>query len=77
MKRQSPLAGVNLLDLAPVRFVDWEEVAGRVVLLRPRPRGFVEHLSYYMSAKRIRLDAIGTFAWLRLDGKATVADIAG
>ncbi|MGD8375794.1 MAG: PqqD family protein [Acidobacteriota bacterium] len=39
-------------------------LAGRVERwLRPRP-------------PRLRLDAIGTFVWTRLDGRRTVADIA-
>ncbi|MDH3403604.1 MAG: PqqD family protein [Acidobacteriota bacterium] len=81
MSGADPVLETNLLDVAPVRLADWEEVDGRAVLLRPRPaaRGLkqlLEILSYQLSARRIRLDEAGSFAWLRLDGRRTVAEIA-
>ena len=75
------LQDVNLLDLAPVRQAQWEEAGERVVLHRPRPargglKGLLGRISYSLSASRIRLDDIGSFAWHRLDGQTTVGEVA-
>ena len=80
-EREKELEGVNLLGLAPVRVAEWEEAEGKVVVLRPRPntrglRGLLDSFFHRMSANRIRLDDVGTFAWHSLDGKRTVAEIA-
>jgi hypothetical protein len=80
--REKELEGVDLMGLAPFRLAEWEEVDGRAVLLRPLPRsrgwrGFVDRLLHRLSANRIRLDEVGTFAWSRLDGRRTVAEVAG
>jgi hypothetical protein len=80
-ERESKLEGVNLLGLAPVRIASWEEVDGRVVVLRPYPdtrgvRGFLDRFFHRMSANRIRLDEIGTVAWKALDGERTVSEVA-
>ena len=79
-ERDKELEGVNLLGLAPVRFAKWEEVEGKVILLRPRPttqgpRGLLDRFFHRMSANRIRLDEFGSFAWLRLDGGRTVGQV--
>lgn len=52
-----------------------------MVVVRPEPtsrglRGWVDRLLHSMSASRIRLDELGSFAWLRLDGERTVAEVA-
>ncbi len=52
-----------------------------MVLERPRPAkrgpaGLVERLLFLLSARRIRLDALGSYAWLRIDGKKTVGQVA-
>jgi hypothetical protein len=75
------LEGVNLLELAPVRLASWQEKDGRVVLERPRPSGrgvgaWWDRVSHALSARRIRLDAVGSFAWKRLDGRSSVAQVA-
>jgi hypothetical protein len=75
------LSGVNLLDLYPVRCAVWEEKAGRVVIRRPRPttrglRGVGDLISHWLSAPRIRLDELGSFVWLRLDGRTDVGTVA-
>jgi hypothetical protein len=62
---EEALARVNLLEQAPVRAARWEERGDRVVLIRPRP-----------DVRRLRLDPIGSFAWRRLDGSASVARVA-
>jgi hypothetical protein len=80
--REKELEGVNLLGLAPVRFAAWEEEEdGRVILLRPKPttgglQGAMDRFFHRMSANRVRLDEVGSFAWLRLDGERTVAQVA-
>jgi Coenzyme PQQ synthesis protein D (PqqD) len=46
---------------------------------RPRARGptaVLHWLSYLMSAKRLRLDALGTFCWLQIDGRCSAWEIA-
>jgi hypothetical protein len=78
--RERDLEGVNLLGLAPCRIADWEEVDGRVVMLRPFPtsgglRGLLDRFFHRMSARRIRLDEVGSFAWRSLDGTRTVAEV--
>jgi len=76
-----PLAAVNVLALRPVRLAEWDDREGRVVLHRPEPttrglRGVRDRLLYHLAARRIRLDPVGTAAWLALDGSRTVADVA-
>lgn len=80
-RREKQLESVNLLDIAPVRLAAWEDVAGLIVIHRPRPgrggwRGLLDRVLYHLSARRIRLDTIGSFAWRRLDGRTTVRDVA-
>jgi len=75
------LARVNLLELAPVRVARWEERGDRVVLIRPRPevrglRSALEWLAGQLAPRRLRLDPMGSFAWLRLDGSTSVARVA-
>jgi hypothetical protein len=80
-RREKDLEGINLLGLAPFRLADWEEVGGRVVVLRPPPgtrglRGVMDRFFHRMSASRIRLDEVGSVAWRALDGNRTVAEVA-
>ena len=80
-KREEELEGVNLMGLAPFRIAEWEEVDGRVVVLRPYPatrgvRGILDRFFHRMSANRIRLDEAGSRAWRALDGDRTVAEVA-
>jgi hypothetical protein len=79
--REKELEGVNLLALAPFRRAEWEESDGRVVVLRPFPtthglRGKMDRFFHRLSANRIRLDEVGSFAWLNFDGSLTVAEVA-
>jgi hypothetical protein len=78
--REAELEGVNLMGLAPSRMADWEEVEGRVVILRPPSalhgaRGLVDRFLNRMSAQRVRLDEVGSFAWRQLDGDRTVSEV--
>ncbi len=79
--RQDKLEDVNLLDVTPVRVAQWEEVDGRVRLARPAEwrsgvKGVLDRFFYLLSARQIRLDDIGSFAWQQIDGEQTVAQIA-
>ncbi len=72
---------MNLLEIKPVRLADWDEVGGRVVVIRPAPggRGVKRLLNLFffaLAARRIRLDDVGSFAWRQLDGESTVAQVA-
>jgi hypothetical protein len=70
----------DISGLAPERAAIWTEVAGRVVIERPRPtghgvEGLLKRLRFLWTAKRLRLDALGSFAWKHLDGSRTVSEI--
>lgn len=74
---------VDLLELEPVRCVPWQEnVDGHVIIDRPRPplsglRGLIDRANWLVTPRRIRLDALGSFAWRRLDGATKVRTLAG
>jgi len=71
-----------ILAAVPRRLASWrEDEQGRVVLERPRPattgfRGVGDLISWWLSPRRVRLDALGATAWRRLDGRTTVAEMA-
>lgn len=80
-EREKALQEVNLLELAPRRVADWEEVEGRVVVIRPEPRtrglrGWLDRFFHRMSARRVRLDEVGSLAWDLFDGDRTVREVA-
>jgi hypothetical protein len=80
-RRPDPLEQVNVLDLVPLRAAEFEEKEGHIVLIRPRPatsgfRGIVDRLLHELSARRIRLDELGSFVWRHIDGQQTAAEIA-
>jgi hypothetical protein len=69
------------LAVRPARTAPWEERDGRVVVERPLPparglRGWLDRLSALTGVRRLRLDEIGSFAWRRFDGAATVGEVA-
>jgi hypothetical protein len=71
----------NLLDLKPVRMLQWEtKENGSVVLLVPKfhnpllVRYLVPHLAKPFI--RLELDATGSFVWQESDGNSTVSVIA-
>ncbi len=52
-----------------------------MVLVRPRPtttglRGAVDQIVWWLSPRKVRLDALGSAAWRLIDGHTTVAEIA-
>lgn len=75
------LAGINVLDIVPVRLADWEDHGTHVILVRPRPRAPwyllpLEWLRTALAVRRIRLDAIGSTAWRACDGARRGSEIA-
>jgi hypothetical protein len=71
-----------ILAAVPRHLASWrEDEQGRVVLERPRPtttglRGVGDLISWWLSPRRVRLDALGSTAWRRLDGRTTVVGVA-
>ena len=77
--RPDPLDSVNLLDLVPFRLAEWRDADGQVVILRPvahRGSGLRRRLVWATTPRRLRLDALGSFAWRRIDGSSSVRDVA-
>ncbi|MGD8726043.1 MAG: PqqD family protein [Gemmatimonadales bacterium] len=75
------LRKLNVLDIAPRRLAEWEEHEDHIVVIRPIPEGgglkrWVNRLLYEMSSKRLKLDEVGSVAWLHMDGVKTVGEIA-
>ncbi len=80
-RRTDELESVNILELKPCRLADWISSGEKIVLIRPKPKGGglrtqIDKMLYLMSARRIRLDDLGSFSWLCLDGKLTVGEVA-
>jgi hypothetical protein len=71
---------VNLLECCPERAAQAEMEGDRVVVLRPRfLRGLLARWLQPLLRRphfRVHLDAIGSFVWLRCDGRTRVAEIA-
>jgi hypothetical protein len=82
MPRFRKLQPRNLLELIPKRLVshELEEGTGKVVLLVPRFRNRLARRLFGGLNRdpnfRLRLDEIGAFVWLAIDGRKTAADIA-
>jgi hypothetical protein len=79
--KKEDLKKINLLEVAPRRMAEWEEHEDYILVVRPIPKGkgfgrLVNRLLYEMSSKRIKLDEVGSVAWLHMDGQKTVGDIA-
>lgn len=81
-RRHGPTDGPNLLDLTPRREVAWEQGEdGSVTLVRERPRvrsprSLGRWVSFMMAPPRIRLDDVGSYTWLRMDGATDVRELA-
>jgi hypothetical protein len=64
--------------MTPVRQVSWQEdQTGRITLIRERPsvrgvRSLGRWVSFMMAPPRIKLDEVGSYAWLRMSGAADV-----
>jgi hypothetical protein len=76
-----PRVEYNLLELRPQRLWEWEEEAGRVVVLVPkfRHRWLAPWLMPVLRNKyfRVKLDGLGSAVWRQCDGETDVATIAG
>lgn len=74
--------GPNLLDMVPVRRAAWEQDdQGLITLLRERPRvrgprSLGRWVSFMLAPARIRLDDVGSWTWLHLDGRGDVRELA-
>ena len=73
-------SSVNLLDIAPVRLVQWEEAPdGAIILLIPKftHRWVAPWLLPRLKSPNFRmtLDSYGTFLWKLCDGTMTVGAI--
>lgn len=90
MRRRSPERGrragdlgPNLLDMTLRREVKWDEDEnGLVTLIRERPairgpRSLGRWISFMMAPPRIRLDEVGSYAWLNMNGGIDVRGLAG
>lgn len=78
--RAQRLAKVNLLGLSPVRKAPWTVVDGRVTIERPKPvdrHHLGEWIRYWLAVSRVRLDERGSCVWQLLDGRHSVAEVAG
>ncbi len=71
------------MDIVPVRNIEWEVISesGLVRLKRPKFKAGVlkKHLLPLIRDPyfRIKLDDIGTFVWLKMDGHKNVAAYCG
>ena len=77
---EEPAAASDWGELRPRILGRWQEVESGVVLLQRRfgdgRFGRVMDRWFRLSPFRLRLDEIGSFVWLRLDGHRTVEQIA-
>ena len=80
MNRTTNPRSINLLDLVPVRRVEWEvSTDGLITLLRPKfnSRLLRKHLLPRMKRPyyRIHLDRFGSTVWILCDGSRSVDEI--
>lgn len=71
---------INLLDLIPVRNVEWvNNEQNLIVLLKPKftNRWLGKYILPRLKSPnyKVNLDAYGSFVWNNCDGKTTVAEI--
>ena len=72
---------INLLELIPVRSVDWiKDEEGKIILLKPKYKSpFIKkHLLPRMKKPnfKVNLDEIGSYLWILIDGEKNVDQIA-
>lgn len=80
-KKESRGEQRNLLEIKPVRNLEWEiEPNGFVVLLVPKFRNkyLVKYILPHLHKPhfRVKLDEYGSFIWKMIDGKTTVGEIS-
>lgn len=80
-KRKGEEREINLLELVPVRNIEWKKMEeGQIVLLKPKIRHpfFAKRIlprlknPYY----KVRLDEVGSYIWEQCDGVQTVKNLA-
>ena len=78
--KTAPGSDVSWGQLRPGRVSEWEERDGKVTLIVPRyGRGPIGSLLARLLRARpgnVHLDEVGSFVWRRIDGVATVAELA-
>ncbi len=78
--QRQPRGALSWGEVRPSRICNWEEGEDGVTVLAPRlGRGpIAKRLERLFGTKpfQIHLDTVGSFVWIRLDGTATVAEIA-
>lgn len=72
---------INLLELMPVRTVDWiKDEEGKIILLKPKYKSpfLKKHLLPRMKKPnfKVNLDEIGSYLWILIDGEKNVDQIA-
>ncbi|GAB4152517.1 MAG: hypothetical protein Fur0015_15170 [Ignavibacteriales bacterium] len=71
----------NYLDLHPIRLIDFEQdEKGLLTLIIPKfeNKFFVKYFVPYMKSPnvKLKLDELGSAAWLAIDGKKSVEEIS-
>jgi hypothetical protein len=79
-KKKDEFAGMNLLELIPVRNFEYVvQDDGKVTLLIPKFRGKIlgKYLQPYIKRKyyKVKLDILGSFVWNHCDGRSSVNEI--
>lgn len=78
MFKKQKTTNINLLDLTPVRINGHEEVDGLVNILIPKfKKEFMKKIIPKNKSKdiRVKLDELGSAAWLAIDGNKKVLSI--
>ncbi len=71
----------NFLDYIPARNIQWEtDDSGKVYLIKEKTKNkWLKKIIDWVGKSQnfhIRLDEVGTFTWLAIDGERTVLDIS-
>ncbi len=79
MFKKNKNTNINLLELTPVRINGHEEVNGLINILIPKFKSdFMKKIIPRNKSKdfRVKLDELGSAAWLAIDGERNVLSIA-
>ena len=80
-KKKDVRTEINLLDLIPVRTIEWsKDEEGKVTLLKPKYKSSFSKKHILPRIKnpnfKVKLDEIGSYLWLLFDGEKKVDQIA-
>ena len=73
---------INLLSLIPNHNIEWEKNAGNNLVVIKKPKFLNPFLKKHLVPRMkrpdylVKLDKIGSFVWLNIDGKVTIGEIA-